>query len=168
MEYKEGFERLEEHIIDKLEIAIRQIVLQIGDDASEIIIQNKAIGYQRQLYRNIRNNVYREAARIIGIVGVGANVPYGIFRHEGTRPHFPPIEPIQRWAIYKGLVKKNNKPTTIRALSKDKKGFDESRQIAFLIARKIAKKGTTGLPFLKLALEQNREFIRQKLSEINV
>jgi len=173
MEYKEGFLKLEERVIQEIEKTLRQITLKIAGDATQIIVDENAVGYNRQLYRNIRQNVFREAGRIIGVVGVGANVPYGIFRHEGTRPHFPPIEPIQRWVIYKGLVKNNNRVTTIKAVLKNskkgnKKVFDESRQIAFLIARKISQKGTKGLPFLKLALEQNREFIQQKLSEIKI
>lgn len=177
-DYKEGFERLEKKVEDELEKCIRQIAIKISDDASDIIIQNKAIGYQKQLYRSIRYNVYKEAARIIGVVGVGANVPYGIFRHEGTRPHFPPIDPIQKWVVYKGLVKHKGNPTSINAIrtsimvgsnsekSEGRKLWNESRQIAFAIARKISKKGTQGLPFLKLALNQNREFIQRKISEI--
>ena len=169
MDYKDGLLSLQEKVEDELEKYIRQIAIKVSDDATDIIIQNKAIGYQRQLYRNIRYNVYKEAASIIGIVGVGSNVHYGIFRHEGTRPHFPPIEPIQKWVIYKGLVRdRNNKPSSIRAIKNDKPKFDESRSIAFLIARKIAKKGTKGLPFLKLALDQNREFIQRKLNEIKI
>lgn len=168
MDYKDGLNKLEERVIDEIEEKIRQIALKLSGDATKIIIDEDAIGYNRQLYRNIRANVYREAGRIIGVVGVGANVPYGIFRHEGTRPHFPPIEPLQKWVIYKGLVKNEGVLTSVRAVKSTKKVYDESRQIAFLIARKISKKGTKGLPFLKLALEQNRDFIQQKISEIKI
>lgn len=168
MDYKEGFGKLEERVVDEVEKKVRQITLKLSGDAAKIIIDEDAIGYNRQLYRNIRANVYREAGRIIGVVGVGANVPYGIFRHEGTRPHFPPIEPIQKWVIYKGLVKDKGKVTSVKAVKNKSKVYDESRQIAYLIARKISKKGTKGLPFLKLALEQNRDFIQKKISEIKI
>lgn len=54
--------------------------------------------------------------------------------HEGTRPHFPPIEPIENWAR--------------RKLGKTGLGY--------VIARKIAQKGTKPNPFLRKAAENKK------------
>lgn len=57
--------------------------------------------------------------------------PYAIFVHEGTRPHFPPIEAIEPWASRHGIP-------------------------AFLVARSIARKGTQGVPFFQMAIEDTQ------------
>ena len=53
--------------------------------------------------------------------------PYPIFVHEGTRPHFPPVEAIRGWA--------------------ERHGIDP-----WVLARSIAKKGTKANPWLERTL----------------
>jgi len=48
---------------------------------------------------------------------------HAVFVHEGTKPHFPPISAIERWA------NRHNIPP-------------------FLVAKSISKKGTKAIPFL--------------------
>lgn len=153
----------------KIEQFVLQVLLKIEQDAKQIIItggEGKPAYASGQLHKNMRHEIIKEAGRIIGVVGVGANVPYAIFRHEGTKPHFPPIEPIKKWVAIKGLLgKKGFSPKTISG----KKGGESSlNSIAFLIARKISKTGTQGLPFLKMALEANVNFIASKLGAIQI
>jgi len=50
--------------------------------------------------------------------------PYAMFVHEGTKPHFPPIDAIEPWARKHGIP-------------------------AFLVARAISQKGTKAHPFYK-------------------
>ena len=57
---------------------------------------------------------------------------YGEYRHEGTRPHWPPPAPIADW------VKKKLGITEAKEL----------RSVTFLVQRKIAAVGTEGAPFL--------------------
>ncbi len=57
-----------------------------------------------------------------------ADTKYALFVHEGTRPHFPPIDAIEPWARRHGIP-------------------------AFLVARSIARKGTKPKPFMTWAKE---------------
>lgn len=54
--------------------------------------------------------------------------PYALFVHEGTRPHWPPIQALEGWA--------------------KRHGFPN----AYLVAKAIAMHGTKGTPFLWNAL----------------
>lgn len=156
--FENKFKEYEDGVIKSLESLMMRILLKLHRDADKIIRDNKAIA-SAEMVKNLREQVYFEAGKIVGVFGVGANVPYGIFRHEDTRPHFPPIAPLMKWVIQKGLLKDSKgKPTTMkRAARQGDEG--RARAIAFLIARKIARKGTKGLPFLKMALQMNTDFI---------
>jgi len=158
---------------DELERFLRRVLLKLQADATKIIIQNKAVGHTKELVSNIRYEVTREAGKLMGVVGVGSNVKHGVFRHEGTKPHFPPLAPIEKWVAYKGLANRNkvNARLTAAGQSRLKKSSTmEARikAIAYLIARKISKEGTTGLPFLKMALNQNLDWITAQVSTIKI
>ncbi|TXH07873.1 MAG: hypothetical protein E6R04_11900 [Spirochaetes bacterium] len=62
--------------------------------------------------------------------------PYAVFVHEGTRPHFPPLDDIKPWADRHGIP-------------------------PFLVARAISKKGTKGKPFFKDAIEKSEAEINR-------
>ena len=163
-------EGLLNRVYAELEKFLRIVLLKLHADADKIIRDEGAVA-SGELIKNLREDVYREAGRLVGVFGVGANVKYGIYRHEGTKAHFPPVEPILKWVLKKGLVKHNNRPTSARALGRTKRGADtlgEARAIAFLIARKISKSGTNALQFLKLALAQNQGFIISKLGSVKL
>lgn len=99
--------------------------------------------YQGELRRGIFDKVTSSIAKSVqGIVYV-ANVKYGLWIEKGTRPHFPPVEPLEKW----GRIKLG-KPG-----------------IGFLIARKIAKKGTKAQPFMLPALEDNKQKIQKYFEE---
>ncbi len=154
-------------VVAALEQFLHKILLKIISDADKIIRENKAVA-SGEMVRNLRETVYQEAGKIIGVAGVGKNVPYGVFRHEGTKPHFPPVDAIKSWVIKKGLV---GGKATERSLKRTKKGVAADQlagHIAFLIARKISKKGTTGIPFMKMALEQNRNYILSQLKLVKI
>lgn len=161
---------------DKIEFELvrflRRVLVKIQSDAVRIIDENKAVAWG-ELRRNIREDIIVEAGKILGVVGAGSNVPYAIFRHEGTKPHWPPQLALQQWVIRKGIIKMNNKPITRSGLRNAKKSSVDSltKQIvntAFLIARKISRKGTTGLPFMKMALNQNISWIQGELDKLKI
>jgi hypothetical protein len=168
-----------EAVSKQLEVTMRQCMEKLRTDAVIIIDQNKAYA-TGQMRKNVLYDVTREAGRIIGVVGTTASVPYSIFKHEGTKPHWPPVEAIQKWVVQKGLVTgAAGKPTNVRALyrglfaggkraKKASATLYQALSIAFLIARKISKMGTTGLPFLRLALNQNIAWITQKFEAIKI
>ena len=83
----------------------------------------------------LRNSItftVTENSGMTGEVRVGSH--YGPYVEFGTRPHFPPIEPLEEWARRHGMP-----PGT-----------------GFLIARKIARYGTPAQPFLFPAAEAER------------
>lgn len=61
---------------------------------------------------------------------VGTPVEYALFVHEGTRPHWPPRDPIARWLALRGGNPKD----------------------AFRVQRAIARRGTKPRPFLTQAM----------------
>lgn len=168
---KVNLEKAEKAVEDEIEKVVRQWAEAVKTSADTTIRAGNAIATM-QMLRNIRSNVTREVGKITGVVGVGSNVPYAIFRHENTKPHFPPIEPLTQWVIKKGLIKsKSGKSRTAASFKKGRNADSltaEARGIAFLIARKIARQGTTGLPFLKIAMNLNRERLFASLAKIQV
>lgn len=67
---------------------------------------------------------------------------YWKYVENGTKPHFPPIDAIKKWISVK--------PVLPRPLKNGK--LPTTNQLAYLIGRKIAKKGTLPQPFLKPTL----------------
>ena len=64
------------------------------------------------------------------------------YLENGTKPHFPPLEAIERWITVKHIIPTTNSgkvPTT--------------RQLAFLIARGISKKGTKPTKLLQQTID---------------
>jgi len=167
VEVTDNSEAFLENTLNILETFLRRVCEKIIHDAQDIIKTGQAFA-TGEMYKNLRYDVYRAAAQIIGVVGSGANVPYTIFRHQGTRPHFPPIEPIKNWVIKKGFLS-DKKGHSIRSVARIKKSVSYDAQatsIAYAIAKTIAKKGTKGLPFLTMALNQNVSWIASEVQKL--
>jgi HK97 gp10 family phage protein len=77
-----------------------------------------------------------------GRVFVGAQAPYGIFVEEGTRPHFPPVAPLEAWA-----KRKFGRPG-----------------LGYAVARAIARRGTKGHHMLRNAFEAMRPKVEPALA----
>lgn len=88
--------------------------------------------------------------------------PYPIAVHEGTKPHFPPIEPIAKWVVRKKLslgdIKRRG---SIAKMAESEK----IRRIAFAIAKKMSKKGTKGVKFFEIALKEAMPQIENEISK---
>lgn len=80
---------------------------------------------------------------------VGSNLQYAKPIEYGSRPHFPPLAPIELWVRRKLRVPANR-----------------VRSVAFLVARKIARHGTPAQPFLGPALEQSKGFIDSAMRDL--
>lgn len=88
---------------------------------------------------NLRRSIKESKANNGFTSVVKVDAEYGVFVEYGTSKHFPPTESLEGWAR--------------RKLGNEK--------LAFLVARKIFKKGTPAQPFLFPAFEKNRKkFIR--------
>lgn len=80
------------------------------------------------LQRGITSLVVMEGVVPVGICKTTSG--YGAFVDLGTDPHFPPVEPLERWARRKGM----------------------REGAGFAIARKIAREGTPPQPFMRRGL----------------
>ena len=73
---------------------------------------------------------------------------YWKYLENDTRPHFPPVEAIERWITVKRIVPSTNSgrvPTT--------------KQLAFMIARGISKHGTKGAKLLQKTIDSSDDLI---------
>ncbi|MBI4227713.1 MAG: hypothetical protein HY600_05545 [Candidatus Omnitrophica bacterium] len=87
----------------------------------------------------LRSSVAWRAPRIEGRTiegGVGTNVAYALPIEGGSRPHWPPRAPLEFWVRRRLRV-----PAS------------QARGVAFLIARKIARRGTRARRIFALGLE---------------
>jgi len=80
--------------------------------------------------------------RMFGLVGViYTNVDYSIYVEFGTRPHFPPVQALEGWAGRHGVS-------------------------AFAIALSIARKGTAPQPYMKPALDREKDNYLKSINKI--
>lgn len=71
-----------------------------------------------------------------------------------TKPHMPPVSAILEWVLVKPVIPRE-----------DARGrIPTEEQLAYLIARKIARVGTTGGRYLTTAIDAKLPDIEQKLS----
>lgn len=101
-------------------------------------IVDKGINSQGSLKKSV--NVY-ESKATKGVVGVGEK--YGEYVEYGTRPHFPPVEPLERWARLKL----------------------GASGLGFVIAKKIARVGTKAKPFVQPVYDKNKKNIEKYFEE---
>ncbi|MBW2606139.1 MAG: hypothetical protein JRD05_00740 [Deltaproteobacteria bacterium] len=80
---------------------------------------------------------------------LGTPLAHGEPREFGTKPHFPPIGPIQHW-VEKKLGKSG----------------DEAKSIAFAIAITIARRGTKGAHMFDKGFEENEAQVKRILESI--
>jgi phage gpG-like protein len=80
---------------------------------------------------------------------VGSNLVYAKPVEYGSRPHFPPVAPLELWARRKLGVPARR-----------------ARSVAFAVARKIARRGTPAQPYLGPALEQSKGAIEAALARL--
>lgn len=65
------------------------------------------------------------------------DAPHAVFMEEGTRPHWPPLQPILEWVERKGLA-----------------DGDEAYAVARAVQAKIAEKGTAPRRFFRRAMRR--------------
>lgn len=120
--------------------ALMESTGRIKDDARNAITE-QGISNTGNLRRSINNWL---EGMWKGIVGVGER--YGAYVEFGTKPHFPPVAPLERWA-------------------QTKLG---TSGLGFVIARKIARKGTKAQAYLGPSLEKNLDFVVERFSQMGL
>lgn len=89
----------------------------------------------------LRNSIFGEVRLdgqgLLGVVG--SPLPYAEYVELGSRPHFPPLEPLEDWVRAKGLAQ-------------DEK---QVRRAAYLVARAISRRGTLAVGMFNRAASFN-------------
>lgn len=78
---------------------------------------------------------------------------YYRYLEDGTKPHFPPVEAIQRWIEVKHIL-----PDTRDG------NLPDTKQLAYLIARKISKVGTKAENILESSISEIQTQFEMELS----
>ena len=95
----------------------------------------------------IHSKVNVAGRKVVGLLGTPAQ--YGEPVELGTKPHFPPVEPLKFWV-------------------EKKLGYsgEEAESVAFLIARAISRRGTKGAKMFKRAISDKEAAVERILQEI--
>lgn len=97
-------------------------------------------------------------------IDVLGNTFYTAYVHEGTKPHFPPVQKIAQWVARKGVGSgKFAKNKSYKELSESK----EIQRIAWAIAISISKKGTKGIKFFNIAWKQAQSQVDLAINNFN-
>jgi len=179
-------QQLQDEVEQIIEVFLRRVLLKMKNTAEDILStagngKNYPTNSTHELRKNLREDVIREAGKLIGVLGVGENIPYAIYVHEDCKPHFPPLRAIRLWIMEKGFLKyggdKVNKGFLRKKFTarRDRAAHREEGKeahsllssVAYAIAKKISKEGTKGLPFLRLALNQNIDWVVSEMQNLN-
>lgn len=98
------------------------------------------------LRASVSASVETMADGMLGIVGTPQ--PYAVPVELGTKPHFPPVQALEDWVRQKLGVS----------------GTDV-RRVAYLVARKISKKGTKGHFMFRDAFEANAAEVQRQFDQ---
>lgn len=81
---------------------------------------------------------------------------YWKYLENGTRPHFPPMDAIERWITVKRIIPR----TTGRKVP-------STRQLAYLICREISINGTKPTKLLQKTIDDSEDLIELLITEIS-
>lgn len=104
----------------------------------------------------LRKRIHVEQGSRAGVpaVQVKPGVFYAVFVHEGTRPHFPPLAPLEVWVRRKLKVKGEKKITRV------------ARSIQYA----IGQRGTDAFPFFRIAEDRHGnevvQVIRREIKKV--
>ena len=165
-------------IVTEIEKLAENIALKLEADTVDVIDEND-IRSEGSLRKSISSETLNRSTEAVlsYLVKVFGNVNYAVFVHEGTKPHFPPIEPIMRWVKNKGIgqqfyikskraVATKRKPVKTKSGVSEQKYSSEVRSVAYAIAKSISRKGTRGKKFFELALAQAEPTILKMAGEL--
>ncbi len=124
-------------------------MLEVDVSKVEEPIKLKVKGQLEDIARELVNEMKIEAPTDTGrlkqsiqIIGsaedklyVGTSVKYAAYIQFGTRPHYPPIQPLKKWVRRK---------------------LNAEESVAYAVQRKIGAKGTEPNPFVDRAIEKVR------------
>ena len=160
-----------EEFADNIQSQIQEMVLKTANRIKQILVKNTILAMDEAKINatgNMRkgtDGTILEYATFV-VVTVFTNAFYSIYRHEGTKPHMPPIESIYQWVKTRRLTGKYSLKTHKRLGSKLTQ-YKQDMSLAWAIAKKISKKGTLGVKFFEIALKQSWPQIEKEISKLN-
>lgn len=154
---KEAQQKLEQTVRDlqgePMLNAMRKATMVVQSEAKK-----KAPVNTGRLRASIVPEIRTVGTEIQGVVG--SNVTYAAAVHNGSRPHWAPLEPLIRWVHLKRLSGIYSTKTK-RRLGNKATQEEEDKAAAVMIRYKIAARGTKAQPFLLNAFNENKERIAQ-------
>jgi hypothetical protein len=142
---------------DQLTAAWNQAPELAGQDLSRFMhaatlylegeVQERTPAAHGTLKTSWTNDVDGAGMNVIGIVGTP--LAYAVPVELGTKPHFPPVDALLDWVKIRFGVPEA-----------------EARNIAFLVARKIASKGTEGAFMLERALDAAEPELDRRFAQL--
>ena len=120
-------------VAEEMDRAMNASVLHLKGQILPLVPVNSGI-----LRRGVATSITGEGVAVVG--RVFDPVAYAVPVELGSRPHFPPLAPIALWVR--------------RKLGISNEG--EARSVAFLIARKISRRGTPPREFFKQGFEAGK------------
>jgi HK97 gp10 family phage protein len=140
--------------LDEVQAKMRQVESDLGGgpmvggmrDATLIVMRAARVNAPVDTGR-LRASIMPEV-KVGGVFGgkrvqgiVGSNVRYAPFQELGTRPFWPPLSALERWAQRHGTT-------------------------AYVVARAIARRGIVAKRYLGRALEDNRDRIERLIGSV--
>lgn len=127
--------------------AIAQQELLAAMTWADLLLQREVAERTPTAHGTLRASIFsEERIQGDGVLGVVASpLAYAEYVELGTRPHFPPLEPLEDWVKTKfGLA------------------GDEARGVAFAVALSIAARGTPAVRMFTRAFEENSAQIERR------
>ena len=140
---------------DNLREVLRDFAHDVGENYAAVIESNRH-NASRTLSNSATDPMRQKVTLEAGSMVVSFDLPeYWKYIENGTRPHWPPLDAIAKWIEIKPVIPRpmdNGKiPTT--------------KQLAYLIGRKIARVGTEGTHDLETARDRTFVWWRDRIGE---
>lgn len=132
----------------------------------KMVLDEYALKFQELIKRKIVDKDKKASGSLLASINMSIEVfgeRYTVYLHSrdylkyielGTKPHWPPVEPILQWVKDKKLPTKE---------STGNKNLPTEKQLTYLVRRKIGLKGTDAVPLIAETEEQLNEIYIEKL-----
>ena len=133
---------------DIVDQEIERMLEEISQEAERRVMEKTPVGATS----NLLGSTFAEVRGVPAREGVvGWNAPYGVIVEGGRRPgRFPPIGPIELWVRRKlGVSEK------------------KSHSVAFLVARKIARRGTPAQKVFERVFNEMQPLFQRELDKMS-
>jgi len=148
----------DKHIKKPVDNTLNRISNLIRNEAENYIRENDIIDTEYLADHIVANNS-QELRKIIS-----AQTFYAVFVEKGTKPHYPPIEPIYNW-VWRKKDKFGIVPKTKRTGKNGITYYKEIMDVAWKVVKKIGESGTDPKPFLSTALEEGKKNVVSIMKE---